>query len=373
MIEILRLWAQNDEEEADPRSILKMDKTYILSKEELLSWIDKLTSSFIVAGPVAKKRGQTVFEKIGSSSDICLDYCSAMTAPRSFIYPPVRTLFNIDRDKKEFSVPEGNERGALMIFGIHPCDMHAITVLDRTFLGYFKDAYYGKARESSFTVVINCLKACDKGFCLSMGTGPFLRLKEGYDIQITPLEGEFLMEFGSERGTGLAASEDFKTPEPRHFKNRTGIEKAAAATFTKSIDTNGLPELLGRNTDHPVYKETAESRCLGCTNCTMVCPTCYCYDIEDRTSFDLDTTRRSRRWDSCQELNFAKVHGGNFRSSREARLRQFVTHKLGTWVEQYGCFGCVGCGRCMTWCPTEIDLTEMAKEIQEDFKHGKAR
>jgi sulfhydrogenase subunit beta (sulfur reductase) len=136
------------------------------------------------------------------------------------------------------------------------------------------------------------------------------------------------------------------------------------------LDTTDLPEILLSNFEHPVYKRTADARCLGCTNCTMVCPTCYCYNLDDQTGYDLKITIRSRQWDSCQELNFARVHEGNFRSSREARLRQFVTHKLATWIEQYGCFGCIGCGRCMTWCPTGIDLTEMAKEIQEDFRKG---
>jgi sulfhydrogenase subunit beta (sulfur reductase) len=113
-----------------------------------------------------------------------------------------------------------------------------------------------------------------------------------------------------------------------------------------------------------VWKRTAEERCLGCTNCTMVCPTCFCYNLKDYMSFDLASCERYRYWDSCQELHFAEVAGGgNFRFSRMARLRQFVTHKLATWVEQFGCFGCIGCGRCMTWCPTKIDLTEMAKEI----------
>jgi ferredoxin len=98
----------------------------------------------------------------------------------------------------------------------------------------------------------------------------------------------------------------------------------------------------------------------------MVCPTCFCYDTWDRAELDLSVIERIRRWDSCQDERFAEVHGGNFRSTREARLRQFVCHKLSYWVEQYGCFGCVGCGRCVTWCPTGIDLTEIAAEIRAD-------
>jgi hypothetical protein len=252
--------------------------------------------------------------------------------------------------------------------------MHAISVLDRTFVGDFKDVYYGKARKDTLTVVLNCNQACDSGFCASMGTGPFLQLKDGFDIVLTGKERNYLMEFGSERGKRVGKKADgLKKAKKGDFTEKKRIEATAKQSFRKQMDTAGLPELLMRNLDHPVYKRTADARCLGCTNCTMVCPTCYCYNIEDTTSYDLKTTIRSRYWDSCQELNFAKVHEGNFRSSREARLRQFVTHKLATWVEQYGCFGCIGCGRCMTWCPTKIDLTEIAKEIQQDVRIGRAR
>jgi sulfhydrogenase subunit beta (sulfur reductase) len=259
-----------------------------------------------------------------------------------------------------------------MIFGIHPCDMHALSVLDRVFMSDFVDSYYKKARSEIITVVLNCTKACEHGFCASMGTGPFLRIREGYDIEITPLTHApdnsqvFLLEPGSPRGNALIERVIKKRPAGKRSREmKIQKEAEARAALTRTLDTQGLPELLAHTLEHPVYKRVAEERCLGCTNCTMVCPTCYCYTLEDDTSFDLRATVRKRRWDSCQELNFAGVHGGNFRASREARLRQFITHKLGTWVRQYHCFGCVGCGRCIRWCPTGIDLVEIVTHIQE--------
>jgi ferredoxin len=241
-------------------------------------------------------------------------------------------------------------------------------------LGDFKDTYYRKLREETLTVVLNCNQACDSGFCDSMGTGPFLQLKDGFDIVLTAKFDNYIVESNSNKGERIIKKiNGFKKATKKDFIEKKEIEAAARQSFTKQLDTTGLPELLMRNPDHPVYKRTADTRCLGCTNCTMVCPTCYCYNIEDKTSYDLKSTTRNRYWDSCQELNFAKVHEGNFRSSRQARLRQFVTHKLATWVEQYGCFGCVGCGRCMIWCPTKIDLTEIAKEIQQNVKIGRTK
>jgi len=351
-----------------------MNEAYIISRENLLSWLEGLLKTHDVFGPVKNKRSQAAFEKLQNTDSLDLEYCSTMLGPRQFIYPSRQTLFDIDRGTGKYQtiLPQQNKKR--LIFAAHPCDMHAISVLDRTFLGDFKDAYYRKLREETLTVVLNCNKACNSGFCASMGTGPFLQLKEGFDIVLTAIERNFLTEFGSAKGKRtVKKANGLKKARRQDFAGKKEIETSAKRSFIKQLDTADLPELLMHNLDHPVYKQTAEARCLGCTNCTMVCPTCYCYNIEDKTPYDLKSTTRCRYWDSCQELNFARVHEGNFRSSRQARLRQFVTHKLATWVEQYGCFGCVGCGRCMTWCPTKIDLTEMAKEIQQDVKIGKAQ
>ena len=351
-----------------------MGNAYTISHKNLLGWLEGLLKKYNVFGPVKKRRGQVVFEQVNNISDLDLEYCSTMLAPRKYIYPSRQMLFDIDRKTGKIRdiVPELTKKR--LIFAIHPCDIHAISVLDRTFLGEFKDAYYSKLREDTLTVVLNCNKACDNGFCASMGTGPFLQLKDGFDIVLTIKARDYLIEFGSPRGINIIEkTPGLKKATKKDFTEQKEFEAEAKQSFIKYLDTEGLPELLMRNMDHPVYERTAESRCLGCANCTMVCPTCYCYNITDKTSYDLKSTQRSRYWDSCQELNFAKVHEGNFRSSRKARLRQFVTHKLCTWVEQYGCFGCIGCGRCMTWCPTKIDLTEMAKEIQQDVKIGRAQ
>lgn len=349
-----------------------MPDAFLLSDKNLLKWIDGLTGKYDVFGPVITKRGQTVFQKIENPRELQLDYCSTMKSPRSFIYPPRQRMFTIDRATGGYETDVPQLEREPLIFAVHPCDMHAISVLDRTFLTGFRDFYYNKLRTDTFTVVLNCNKSCGQGFCVSMGTGPFLQLENGFDIALTSLQDTYLLEFGSQRGKELAAEADgIEKAGKDDLAEKNRIEDEAKKSFSKFLDTTDLPEILLRNFEHPVYKRTADARCLGCTNCTMVCPTCYCYNIDDQTGYDLKTTIRSRQWDSCQELNFARVHEGNFRASREARLRKFVTHKLATWIEQYGCFGCIGCGRCMTWCPTGIDLTEMAKEIQEDFRKGK--
>ena len=351
-----------------------MSEAYVISNKDLPGWLDSLTKTYDVFAPVRDRRNRVVFKKISDASNVAMNYRSTMLAPRQFIYPSHQTLFQIDRKTCSYQTPSSESINQRLIFAVHPCDMHAISVLDRIFLGDVKDSYYSQLREKTLTVVLNCNQACDKGFCLSMGAGPFLQLKDGFDLVLTAMQDDYLVESGSEKAEALVnMAGNLRKVKEKDLAEKKNIKTRAEQSFTKQLDTKGLPELLMNNLDHPVYERTAEARCLGCTNCTMVCPTCYCYNIKDDTSYDLKSTTRKRYWDSCQELNFARVHEGNFRSSRQARLRQFVIHKLATWVEQYGCFGCVGCGRCMTWCPTKIDLTDMAKEIQQHAKTGKAK
>jgi ferredoxin len=353
---------------------------YVISARELSSWCADMMERFTVIGPMLDKRGQAVFKKIDGPERLFLEYRSTMLSPRRFIYPPSRTLVTIERDLNRCVGASADDAARPLLFAVHPCDMQAISVLDGVLLGDYRDPHYEKMRKAAVTVVLNCAKACEKGFCASMGSGPFLKLREGYDIELTRLrsddggEGGYLVEHGSRRGKMLVErGSRMKKADKKAFAEKVRLEAEASRSFVRRLDTDGLVDALGRNLDHPVYRRTAEEKCLGCTNCTMVCPTCYCYNVSDETSLDLKRTVRKRQWDSCQELNFARVHGGNFRSSREARLRQFVTHKLCTWVEQYGCFGCVGCGRCMTWCPTGIDLAEMAGEVRRDDKPGTAK
>jgi sulfhydrogenase subunit beta (sulfur reductase) len=344
-----------------------MDDSYILSAGDLRRWVDVLIGKYRVLGPVPQKRGQTAFEPLHDSDQLDLSYCSTMTSPRCFIYPSVQHLFTIDRWTDTYTPIDPGPSQTQLIFAIHPCDMHAIAVLDRTFLGAFKDFYYAKLRRETCTVVLNCNQACDQGFCSSMRTGPFLQLKEGFDVVMTLMGDEYLLESGSARGRELIESAPgLRAAGREQWDEKRRIEQRAIASFRKSIEVEGLVELLMGTMEHPVYKEVAEARCLGCSNCVLVCPTCFCYKVVDKSDFGPRMVERSRHWDACQDYSFAEVHEGNFRRSQQTRLRQFMTHKLCTWVEQYGCFGCVGCGRCMTWCPTGIDITEMAKEIRRD-------
>jgi formate hydrogenlyase subunit 6/NADH:ubiquinone oxidoreductase subunit I len=141
-----------------------------------------------------------------------------------------------------------------------------------------------------------------------------------------------------------------------------------ASRQIRHLDTAGLRDLLYENFEHPRWDNVA-ARCLSCANCTMVCPTCFCTTVEDVSDISGNHAERWRRWDSCFTQSFSYIHGGSVRTSAKSRYRQWMTHKLASWTDQFGTSGCVGCGRCITWCPVGIDITEEVRAIRESIVH----
>ncbi len=345
----------------------------IITKECLNAWIEELRRRLGVIAPVAQGKVSS-FQPIESASQLAWDYSSTTIPPSKSVYAPQQTLLRFLKCENggyaiEEALPQAEKR---VLFGLHPCDLHGLLVLERVFLGQMTDAHYAALRANLIVIGLNCQNVGEKCFCASIGTGPFFGYwmgqgpPQGCDALLTDLGDRFLVETFSGNGEALFAEVKSKPLSPDDVGEKLKREAAAKDRFRKRLDVTDLPALLRRNLNHPTWRVTGEGRCLSCTNCTMVCPTCFCYDTWDKARLDLSVIERIRRWDSCQDERFAQVHGGNFRSTREARLRQFVCHKLSYWVQQYGCFGCVGCGRCMTWCPTSIDLTEIAAEIRAD-------
>lgn len=219
-----------------------MDDVYVLSNADLYGWVDDLVGRFRVFAPVLQKKNQTTFEPIQGSGQLNLDYCSTMLSPRLFIYPSVQKLFEIDRQTDTYTVVDPGPDRRQLIFAIHPCDMHAITVLDRTFLGAFRDYYYSKLREGTVTVVLNCNRACDRGFCPSMGTGPFLRIQEGYDVAMTSLGGEFLLEAGSQYGRELIeAAPRIQPADEPHLQKKRLLSTSQRPHSARALIQTGCP------------------------------------------------------------------------------------------------------------------------------------
>ncbi len=250
------------------------------------------------------------------------------------------------------------------LIGVRSCDLHAIATQDQVFLGgAYVDPHYQARRQDAFIVAVNCGVAGGTCFCVSMGTGP--KAEAGYDLALTELLDEphrFLIEAGTARGAALLGSLPTLPATPADTGTAESVLAHTRASMGRKLETHDLPHVLLSNLEHPRWEDVA-TRCLTCGNCTMVCPTCFCTSVED-TSDLAGGAERSRRWDSCFHLEFSYVHGGSVRKGTASRYRQWMTHKLATWWQQFDRSGCVGCGRCITWCPVGIDITVEAAAIR---------
>jgi sulfhydrogenase subunit beta (sulfur reductase) len=227
-------------------------------------------------------------------------------------------------------------------------------------------------REKTFIVAVNCSKVGATCFCVSMNTGP--KVKTGFDIALTEIMDDgghrFLVEAGSEAGRAMLAGLPQRPATENDLAAADAVTARTAASMGRQMPAGEVRELLMRNLEHPRWTDVAE-RCLSCANCTMVCPTCFCTSVEDASDLTGEETSRSRRWDSCFTMDFSYIHGGSVRPSTKSRYRQWLTHKLSTWHDQFGSSGCVGCGRCITWCPAAIDITEEVRAIRDSEQQAK--
>jgi ferredoxin len=235
------------------------------------------------------------------------------------------------------------------------CELAAVTVQDRVFLQeHYADPIYKARRERALFIAVNCTQAAPTCFCASMHTGP--RCTAGFDLALTELDGGFVLEIGTERGRAVAATLGLQPARAEDLQHADRERQQAVDQQVRSLPQEEVRELLLSNMQHPQWDDVAE-RCLSCTNCTQVCPTCFCSSVREVTDLDVTRVDRERTWDSCFNFDFSYMNGGVVRNSVRARYRQWLTHKLATWHDQFDVSGCVGCGRCITWCPVGIDLT----------------
>jgi sulfhydrogenase subunit beta (sulfur reductase) len=296
------------------------------------------------------------------------------TGPQSWkrlLHPPMTRVWRARRAPGDGAVTieaDAPDERRWAFVGVRSCDLHAIRSLDDALLNVeHPDTGYAARREGVFVVALNCSTAGGTCFCVSMRTGP--RASFGFDLALTEvIEGErhyFVCEPGTEKGSELLAALPTEDASATEREAADGVVARTAADMGRRMpvdDPADLRDLLARNLEHPRWDEVAD-RCLSCGNCTSVCPTCFCTDVDDVTDLSGAESERWRRWDSCFTLDFSHVHGGSVRSSTRSRYRQWMTHKLSTWFDQFGTSGCVGCGRCITWCPVAIDITEEAAAI----------
>ncbi|KAB7833876.1 4Fe-4S dicluster domain-containing protein [Streptomyces mobaraensis] len=295
---------------------------------------------------------------------------------KNFLHPERVRQWTADR------APDGGltvraerpEPVSFAFLGVRPCDLRAVQIQDRVMLGgRHRDDAYGERRAGAFLVVVECTEPGATCFCASMDTGPAAR--PGYDLALTEVVDEaghrFLARAGTEEGADVLASLPHRPADDiTRTRAREGVE-AAAGRMGRTMPETDLRALLAGTLDAERWNDVA-ARCLTCGNCTMACPTCFCTTTEDVTDLTGDHAERWRRWESCYDLEFTHLPGGSVRSSGRSRYRQWLTHKLGTWWDQFDSSGCVGCGRCIVWCPVGIDITEEAHALHREALEGGA-
>jgi ferredoxin len=282
---------------------------------------------------------------------------------KRYLFPPRQALFDLtEQDGSWHAEVPPTEATKRALIGVRPCELAAIQMQDRIFLRPpYADPFYRARRENLLLVVVNCLHPGDTCFCASVGTGP--QAQAGYDLCLTELDESFLVEVGSPQGAALASAIG---AEPASDAAQRAAEDGLAyarSHMGRHLDTKDLPQRMLANLEHPHWDEVAR-RCLGCGSCALVCPTCFCWDAEETLVVGDGQQGRVRVWDTCFNPNHSYHAGGGTRQTVRSRYRQWLTHKLGSWVQQFGALGCVGCGRCITWCPAGIDLTLDTKAFQ---------
>lgn len=276
---------------------------------------------------------------------------------KQFVFAPREPLLQIERSRDGFAThPTLPQSEKVAIIGARACDLAGLATQDQIFLnGAYRDPYYAARREGLFLVAVNCTRALNTCFCASMETGP--RAKHGFDLALTELDDQLLIEAGSEAGRDLLSNLCLSRGSEQLSAEAATRVDACAQSQVRRLDHSRLPQALYDAHEHPRWDEVA-GRCLACTNCTMVCPTCFCHTVEETPDLSYQHTTHARLWDSCFTQEHGYIHGKNMRPTIKDRYRMWLTHKLASWIDQFGASGCVGCGRCITWCPVGIDLTE---------------
>ncbi|MCA9077520.1 MAG: 4Fe-4S dicluster domain-containing protein [Planctomycetaceae bacterium] len=362
-------------------------KEMFLPKSEIQSLIDLLRNDgFTVVGPTIDQeaivyneiasvdelpRGWTDRQEPGKyrlqkrGDDACFGFVVGPHSWKKYLFPPLTTVASAEKTEAGWQARTPEPDSTRFAFlGVRACELAAIGIQDRVFTeGTYVDPVYAARRRNAFIIAVNCTQAAPTCFCSSMNTGP--RCTSGYDLALTELEDGFVIESGSKEGESLVAGLATQDLTSAQITKADSVRQQAVDQQTRHLDTEGIRDVLLTNLSHTRWEEIGD-RCLGCTNCTMVCPTCFCSSVEEVADLSGETVERQRHWDSCFNLSFSYMSHGTTRDRISHRYRQWLTHKLASWHDQFDTSGCVGCGRCITWCPVGIDLTEEVAAIRGD-------
>ena len=332
--------------------MMEKNAAVVISKESLNHLVEGLLSEREVLG-VKRRDGKFAFDSIESPSELCLDYDVTLLPLRQFMLPARETLFQYSIKNGVTFAPEEAIQ-PLAIVGAHPYDIKALELLDAVYLSDAPDPNYAKRRENTLIVGVDCLNPSPHSFAAGMGTNV---VETGFDLMLTDIGDSYVVAIGSGKGRDVLKKYAGANPaSDGDLSRRDAVRKESLAKYELALDMSPqeVPALLDANYDHSLWEEEG-AKCLNCSSCTMVCPTCVCFDVRDEPDLTLAGGQRQRTWDSCMLVDFAKVATGeNFRESGTARLRHRLHRKGKYMLERYGTLGCVGCGRCISACLADI-------------------
>lgn len=370
--------------------------TVVLAAADLQMLLDEIRGEgFAIVGPTVRD-GVIVYDEIAKTTDLPQGwtdhqepgayrlerrhdgaYFGFAVGPHSWkkeLLPARLRLWQAHRENGGFAVTEDEpETTPTAFFGMKPCELAAVGIQDRVFLGgRYQDRDYAARRADVFLVTTDCGDPSELCFCSSVGSGP--HATSGFDLGLTEIlddEHRFLVRAGSKAGKKVLRRLPTRPADADDLAAAHVVTARATEQMEGRFDAEGIHDLLLRNLESPRWDDVA-SRCLTCGNCTLVCPTCFCTHVEDASSLNGATAERTRVWDTCFSVQYAEMHGGNTRPTPRSRYRQWLVHKLATWEDQFGQLGCVGCGRCIAWCPVGIDIREEVRAIRarEEATHA---
>ncbi len=318
---------------------------------------DQIDPDSSLARGVVDEQGPGSYRLTEGAGSVLFGTACGPDSAKRFLFPPREHLQTVRPHDGHVAVEDAPaEPRPVAIVGLRSCDLHAVEVQDRVFTrGPGADERYRSRRESAFLVGVDCSRAGATCFCSSMGTGPSCTV--GFDLALTELgSGEFLARAATPVGEEVLGALETQEATEADLAEAAEARERAVASMGRQVETGGIRDLLFANLDNPRWDAVADV-CLACGNCTSVCPTCFCHDVVEVADLQGDGARRERQWASCFSLEYSHVFGSDVRTSRKARYRQWMTHKFAGWIDQFGTSGCVGCGRCITWCPVGIDVT----------------
>ena len=331
----------------------------------LVNWLNELAASYRLIAPVRDEEDVVQFKPVTGAEQVTIDYTNSVVSPKAEFFPQTEKLFSFDTAGGEIKLTPTKPVPATVIFGVRPCDLRGVHLLDPVFGGKFEVQEYTVKRQNNILIGLGCQQVRSTCFCRSFGVNPVEG--EGADIMLTGAGDSFYAEALTPRGEEIVAMYQgfFK---PGDASACAALKQQLAEKLTKSFvrrpDPSAIKKLLDRNFELG-YWDNLAARCLGCGICTYICPTCHCFDIFDHTTGGSGGTR-FRCWDSCMYPDFTQMAGGhNPRASQKERVRNRFLHKLKYHLDRYGVEGCVGCGRCIEKCPVNIDLARIIDDLKE--------